>query len=63
MTSCASTCDINLMRKGDSAESALNRVLRDLSLPISTYIFAVMTAEKAKNIQASWAKAKSSHPD
>jgi len=51
------------MRKGDSAESALNRVLRDLSLPISTYIFAVMTAEKAKNIQASWAKAKSSHPD
>jgi hypothetical protein len=49
--------------KGDSAESALNRVLRDLPLLISTFISAVMTARKAKHIQAYWAIAPSSHPD
>jgi len=49
--------------KGDSAESALHKVLRDLPLLISTYIFAVMTARKAKHIQASAAIVSSSHPD
>jgi len=34
---------------GDSAESALNKVLRDLPLLISTYILAVSTARKAKH--------------
>jgi hypothetical protein len=49
--------------KGDSAESASNTVLRDLPLLISNYIFAFVTARKAKHIQASWMIAPSSHPD
>ena len=53
MTSSASPSDANLISGGDSAESASNKVLRDLPLLISTHIFAVMTARKANHIQAS----------
>ena len=43
-----------ILYEGDSAESALNRVLRDLPLLISTYIL-LLYGKKSKHIQASWA--------
>ena len=54
---------ILILYHGRFCRIGVNKVLRDLSLLMSTYIFDVMTAQKAKHILASWAIAPPSHPD
>jgi hypothetical protein len=49
--------------EGDSSESALNKVLRDSPLLISTHIFAFIATRNANHIQTSWPIVLSSHPD